>query len=55
MTKTIEEAAKEAVRKERRKIERNFNALAQRFVLHCKIYNITIRPSKDNGNDRQRT
>ena len=35
------------MRKERRKIERNFNALAQRFALHCKIYNITIRLSKD--------
>lgn len=34
------------MRKERRKIERNFNALAQRFALHCKIYNITIRPNK---------
>lgn len=30
------------MRKERRKIERDFNALAQRFALHCKIYNITI-------------
>lgn len=36
------------MRKERRKIERNFNALAQRFALHCKIYNITIRPSINN-------
>lgn len=34
------------MRKERRKIERNFSALAQRFALHCKIYNITIRPNK---------
>lgn len=30
------------MRKERRKIERDFNALAQRFSLHCKIYNIII-------------
>lgn len=36
------------MRKERRKIERNFNALAQRFILHCKIYNITIRPTDRN-------
>lgn len=36
------------MRKERRKIERNFNTLAQRFALHCKIYNITIRPSINN-------
>lgn len=36
------------MRKERRKIERNFNALAQRFALHCKIYNITIRPTNRN-------
>ena len=35
------------MRKERRKIERNFNVLAKRFALHCNIYNITIRPSKD--------
>ena len=35
------------MRKERRKIERDFNALVQRFALHCKIYNITIRLSKD--------
>lgn len=35
------------MRKERRKIERNFNALAQRFTLHCKIYNITIQSKKD--------
>lgn len=31
------------MRKERRRIERNFNALAQRFALHCKMYNITIK------------
>lgn len=36
------------MRKERRKIERNFNALAQRFALHCKIYNITIKSKKTN-------
>lgn len=36
------------MRKERRRIERNFNVLAQRFALHCKIYNITIRPTKTN-------
>lgn len=36
------------MRKERRKIERNFNTLVQRFALHCKIYNITIRPSNNN-------
>lgn len=36
------------MRKERRKIERNFNALAQRFALHCKIYNITIQSQKKN-------
>lgn len=36
------------MRKERRKIERNFNALAQRFILHCKIYNITIRSTDRN-------
>lgn len=36
------------MRKERRRIERNFNALAQRFALHCKIYNITIRPTNRN-------
>lgn len=36
------------MRKERRKIERNFNALAQRFALHCKIYNITIQSTKTN-------
>lgn len=30
-------------RKERRKIERNFNALAQRFALHCRLYGITIK------------
>lgn len=36
------------MRKERRKIERNFNALAQRFALHCNIYNITIRPTNRN-------
>lgn len=35
------------MRKERRKIERDFNALAQRFALHCKIYNITIQSQKD--------
>lgn len=29
--------------KERRKIERDFNALAQRFALYCKMYNITIK------------
>lgn len=34
------------MRKERRRIERNFNALAQRFILHCKIYNITISKQK---------
>lgn len=39
------------MRKERRKIERNFNALAQRFALHCKIYNITIRPNKVKNNE----
>lgn len=32
------------MRKERRKIERNFNALAQRFVNHCRQYGITIKP-----------
>lgn len=32
------------MRKERRKIERNFNALAQRFVIHCRQYGITIKP-----------
>lgn len=32
------------MRKERRKIERNFNALAQRFVIHCRQYGITINP-----------
>lgn len=31
------------MRKERRKIERNFNAIAQRFVIHCRLYNITIK------------
>lgn len=31
------------MRKERRKIERNFNALAQRFVIHCRLYNLTIK------------
>ena len=36
------------LRKERRKIERDFNALAQRFALHCKIYNITIQSKKTN-------
>lgn len=36
------------MRKERRKIERDFNTLAQRFVLHCKIYNITIQSKKTN-------
>lgn len=36
------------MRKERRKIERDFNALAQRFALHCKIYNITIQSKKTN-------
>lgn len=36
------------MRKERRKIERYFNALAQRFALHCKIYNITIQSKKTN-------
>lgn len=36
------------MRKERRKIERNFNTLAQRFALHCKIYNITIQSKKTN-------
>lgn len=37
------------MRKERRRIERNFNALAQRFALHCRLYNITL--SKRNNND----
>lgn len=36
------------MRKERRKIEREFNALAQRLALHCKMYNITIGPVKRN-------
>lgn len=36
------------MRKERRKIERDFNALAQCFALHCKIYNITIQSQKTN-------
>lgn len=36
------------MRKERRKIERNFNTLAQCFALHCKIYNITIQSKKKN-------
>jgi hypothetical protein len=36
------------MRNERRKIERNFNTLAQRFALHCKIYNITIQSKKTN-------
>lgn len=31
------------MRKERRKIERAFNALAQRLVAHCKMYYITIQ------------
>lgn len=31
------------MRRERRKIERDFNALAQRFALHCKMYGITIK------------
>lgn len=31
------------MRKERRKIERDFNALAQRFVLYCKRYGIEIK------------
>lgn len=31
------------MRKERRRIERNFNAPAQRFALHCKMYDITIK------------
>lgn len=31
------------MRKERRKIERKFNVLAQRFVIHCKLYGITIK------------
>lgn len=34
------------LRKERRKIERNFNALAQHFVNHCRIYGITIKQKK---------
>lgn len=34
------------MRKECRKIESYFNALAQRFALHCKIYNITIQSKK---------
>lgn len=32
------------MRKERRKIERNFNELAHRFVIHCRQYGITIKP-----------
>lgn len=36
------------MRKECRRIERYFNALAQRFALHCKIYNITIQSKKTN-------
>ncbi len=36
------------MRKERRKIERDFNALVKCFVLHCKIYNITIQSKKTN-------
>lgn len=35
------------MRKERRKIERNFNALSQRFALHCKNYNITIKSTEE--------
>lgn len=31
------------MRKERRRIERNFNALAQRFVNHCRLYNLIIK------------
>lgn len=31
------------MRKERRKIERDFNALAHRFVLYCKRYGIEIK------------
>lgn len=34
------------MRKERRKIERKFNVLAQRFVIHCKLYGITIKPKQ---------
>lgn len=37
------------MRKERRKIERNFNALAQRFVNHCRLYGITIKPQKQDN------
>lgn len=36
------------MRKERRKIERDFNALVKLFVLHCKIYYITIQSKKTN-------
>lgn len=31
------------MRKERRKIEQNFKALAQRFVNHCRLHNIMIK------------
>lgn len=31
------------MRKERRKIERDFNALAQRFVNHCRLHGISIK------------
>ena len=31
------------MRKERRRIERNFKKLAQRFVIHCRLYGITVK------------
>lgn len=34
------------MRKERRMIERKFNALAQRFVNHCRLYGISIKPEQ---------
>lgn len=40
------------MRKERRKIERSYNALARRFALHCKIYNITTRPNNNQPKNR---
>lgn len=43
------------MRKERRKIERDFNTLAQRFTLHCKIYNITIQSTKTNEHTENQT
>lgn len=32
-------------RRERRRIERSFNALAQRLAIHCRMYGITIQAS----------